>query len=62
MREPSRDKERLQHIVEAADVVIEHSEGLTYDNLDLNENENGNENDNENGNENQNKPSITHNL
>lgn len=31
MREPSRDKERLQHIIEAADLVIEHSKGLTYE-------------------------------
>ena len=28
MREPKKDKERLQHIVEAADFVIEHSEGM----------------------------------
>lgn len=31
MREPGRDKERLQHIVEAADVVLEHSKGMTFE-------------------------------
>lgn len=29
MREPSRDKERLLHIVEAADFVLEHSKEMT---------------------------------
>lgn len=31
MREPNRDKERLQHIVEAANLVIEHSKGLSFE-------------------------------
>lgn len=31
MREPGRDKERLQHIVEAADVVLEYSKGMTFE-------------------------------
>ena len=31
MREPSRDKERLQHIVEAADFIIEQSASVTYE-------------------------------
>ena len=31
MREPSRDRERLLHIIDAADFVIEHSQGLSYD-------------------------------
>lgn len=31
MKEPGRDKERLQHIVEAADVVLEHSKGMTFE-------------------------------
>ena len=31
MKEPGRDKERLQHIVEAADVVLEYSKGMTFE-------------------------------
>ena len=31
MREPSRDKERLKHIVDAADFIIEHSASVTYE-------------------------------
>ena len=31
MREPSRDKERLKHIVEAADFIIEQSASVTYE-------------------------------
>lgn len=27
MREPIRDRERLLHIIEAADLVIEHTKG-----------------------------------
>lgn len=30
MREPIRDRERLQHITEAADLVIEHTKDVTY--------------------------------
>lgn len=31
MREPSRDRERLIHIVEASDFVVEYSKGMTYE-------------------------------
>ena len=31
MREPGRDKERLQHIVEAADAVLEYSKGMSFE-------------------------------
>ena len=31
MREPIRDRERLQHIIEAADLVIEHTKDVTYE-------------------------------
>ena len=31
MREPGRDKERLQHIIEAADFVLEQSKGMTFE-------------------------------
>jgi len=31
MREPSRDRERLMHIVEASDFVVEYSKGMTYE-------------------------------
>ena len=33
MREPIRDRERLQHIIEAADLVIDHTKGVDYDNF-----------------------------
>lgn len=31
MREPIRDKHRLLHIQDAIDIILEHTEGLTYD-------------------------------
>lgn len=31
MREPIRDKERLEHVIEAADFVISHIENVTYE-------------------------------
>ena len=31
MREPIRDRERLLHIIDAADFVMAHSKNLTYD-------------------------------
>lgn len=31
MREPIRDRERLPHIIEAADLVIEHTKDVTYE-------------------------------
>lgn len=31
MREPIRDRERLLHIIEAADLVIEHTKDVTYE-------------------------------
>ena len=33
MREPIRDKERLNHILEAIDTILERTEGMTYDAL-----------------------------
>ena len=31
MREPIREKHRLLHIQDAIDIILEHTEGLTYD-------------------------------
>ena len=31
MREPVRDRERLQHIIEASDFIIEHTEGVNFE-------------------------------
>ena len=31
MREPVRDRERLQHIIEAADTIMEHTKGVTFE-------------------------------
>ena len=33
MREPLRDKERLNHILEAINTILERAEGMTYDAL-----------------------------
>ena len=33
MREPVRDKERLLHIVEAIDTILQRTEGMTFDAL-----------------------------
>lgn len=33
MREPIRDKERLQHIIEAIDTILQHSAKLSFDEL-----------------------------
>lgn len=33
MREPLRDKERLSHILEAINIILERTESLTYDSL-----------------------------
>ena len=33
MREPIRDKGRLEHIVKAIDTIVERADGLTYDSL-----------------------------
>ena len=34
MREPLRDRERLAHIITAADNIARYTEGKTYDDLD----------------------------
>lgn len=31
MREPIRDRERLQHIIEAADTIMEHTTGCSFE-------------------------------
>ena len=31
MREPFRDRERLQHIIEAADTIMEHTKGVSFE-------------------------------
>ena len=31
MREPIRDRERLQHIIEAADTIMEHTKGVSFE-------------------------------
>ena len=31
MREPVRDRERLQHIIEAADTIMEHTKGVSFE-------------------------------
>lgn len=33
MREPIRDKGRLEHIIDAIDTIMERANGLTYDNF-----------------------------
>ena len=33
MREPIRDKSRLEHIINAIDTIMERAEGLTYESL-----------------------------
>ena len=37
MREPIRDRGRLEHIIEAIDRIINHATGLTIDNIRDNE-------------------------
>jgi len=31
MREPIRDRERLQHIIEAAETIMEHTKGCSFE-------------------------------
>ena len=33
MREPLKDRERLEHILKSADNVLRYTEGKTFDNL-----------------------------